>query len=109
MVRRLARVGANSTVLPGVEIGEGALVGAGSVIVHDVPAGAVVAGNPARVIKLVSELTCPPGFLSGLTCGSRIRSRSDTTGSCVVSRRCPRGPNPVGGRRQERRVCLVLQ
>ena len=50
-VRRLARVGANATILPGVEIGEGALVGAGSVVAHDVPAGAVVAGNPAKVIK----------------------------------------------------------
>ena len=51
VVRRLARIGANCTILPGVEIGEGALVGAGSVVVHDVPAGAVVAGNPAQVIK----------------------------------------------------------
>jgi acetyltransferase-like isoleucine patch superfamily enzyme len=62
VVRRLARIGANSTILPGVEIGENALVGAGSVVVHDVPAGVVVAGNPAVVIKQVSELTCPPGF-----------------------------------------------
>jgi acetyltransferase-like isoleucine patch superfamily enzyme len=62
VVRRLARIGANSTILPGVEIGEGALVGAGSVVVHDVPAGAVVAGSPARVIKQVAELTCPPGW-----------------------------------------------
>ena len=59
VVRRLARIGANSTILPGVEIGEGALVGAGSVVVHDVPAGAVVAGNPARVIKQVAELDVP--------------------------------------------------
>jgi acetyltransferase-like isoleucine patch superfamily enzyme len=62
VVRRLARIGANSTILPGVEIGENALVGAGSVVVNDVPAGAVVVGNPARVIKTVDELRCPPGF-----------------------------------------------
>jgi len=62
VVRRQARIGANSTLLPGVEIGEGALVGAGAVVVKDVPAGMVVAGHPARVIKAVSELTCPPGF-----------------------------------------------
>jgi acetyltransferase-like isoleucine patch superfamily enzyme len=62
VVRRLARIGANSTILPGVEIGENSLVGAGSVVVRDVPAGAVVAGNPARQIKKVSELTCSPGF-----------------------------------------------
>lgn len=60
-VRRLARIGANSTILPGVEIGADALVGAGSVVVGDVPAGAVVAGNPARVIKAVDELVCVLG------------------------------------------------
>ena len=60
-VRRLARIGANSTILPGVEIGAGALVGAGSVVVHDVPAGMVVAGNPARVIKAVADLECSIG------------------------------------------------
>jgi len=36
--------------------------GAGSVVAGDVPPGAVVAGNPARVIKQVAELTCPPGW-----------------------------------------------
>ncbi|MDO8847899.1 MAG: acyltransferase [Coriobacteriia bacterium] len=58
IVRRFARIGANCTILPGVEIGENALVGAGSVVVHDVPAGAVVVGNPARVVKRVEDLTC---------------------------------------------------
>jgi acetyltransferase-like isoleucine patch superfamily enzyme len=62
-VRRLARVGANATILPGVVIGENALVGAGSVVVDDVPPGAVVVGNPARVIKHVDDLTCPPGLV----------------------------------------------
>jgi acetyltransferase-like isoleucine patch superfamily enzyme len=62
VVRRLARIGANSTILPGVEIGENALVGAGSVVVDDVPAGAIVVGNPARVIKQVADLVCGPGF-----------------------------------------------
>jgi len=62
-VRRLARIGAGSTILPGVEIGEDSVVGAGSVVVHDVPPGAVVAGNPARVIKQVYELACKPGWL----------------------------------------------
>jgi acetyltransferase-like isoleucine patch superfamily enzyme len=63
VVRRLARIGANATVLPGVEIGAGALVGAGSVVVDDVPPGAVVAGNPARVIKRVDELVCRTGLV----------------------------------------------
>jgi acetyltransferase-like isoleucine patch superfamily enzyme len=56
VVRRGAKIGANVTLLPGVVIGENALVGAGSVVVHDVPPGAVVVGNPARVIRQVAEL-----------------------------------------------------
>jgi acetyltransferase-like isoleucine patch superfamily enzyme len=62
VVRRFARIGANSTILPGVEVGAGSLVGAGSVVARDVPAGTVVIGNPARVIKYVAELTCQAGF-----------------------------------------------
>ena len=61
-VKRLARIGANSTILPGVVIGEGALVGAGSVVVDDVPDGMVVVGNPARVVKSVADLECSAGF-----------------------------------------------
>lgn len=55
-IRRGAKIGANVTLLPGVVIGEHALVGAGSVVARDVPAGAVVVGNPARVIRQISEL-----------------------------------------------------
>ena len=44
-------VGANAVVIAGVHVGEGAVVAAGSVVIRDVPAGAVVAGVPARVIK----------------------------------------------------------
>jgi len=49
-VKRRASIGSNATILCGVTIGEGALVGAGSVVTHDVPPGAVVAGNPARPV-----------------------------------------------------------
>ena len=55
-IKRGAKIGANATLLPGVTIGENALVGAGAVVVDDVPAGAVVAGNPARVIKRIEEI-----------------------------------------------------
>lgn len=58
-IGRGAKIGANSTLLPGIVVGENALVGAGSVVVEDVPAGTVVAGNPARVIKSVGDLSCP--------------------------------------------------
>jgi len=61
-VKALARIGANSTVLPGVVIGRNTLVGAGSVVVRDVPDGMVVVGNPARVVKRVEELKCVAGF-----------------------------------------------
>lgn len=49
-IGRGADIGVNSTILPGVTIGENAIVGAGAVVTRDVPAGAIVAGVPARVI-----------------------------------------------------------
>lgn len=51
LVKRGASIGSGATLLCGITVGEGALVGAGSVVTKDVPAFAVVAGNPARVIK----------------------------------------------------------
>jgi acetyltransferase-like isoleucine patch superfamily enzyme len=60
VIRRGAKIGANATLLPGVVIGEYAIVGAGAVVVHDVPAGAVVVGNPARIINDVSKLPYSP-------------------------------------------------
>ena len=50
-------MGANAVVLEGVRVGEGAVVAAGAVVVNDVPAGAVVAGVPAKVIKMKDEKT----------------------------------------------------
>ena len=64
IIRRGAKIGANSTLLPGVVIGENALVGAGSVVVRDVPAGAVVVGNPARVIRQIAELPYGPDLVA---------------------------------------------
>src|SRR5207237_8873378 len=54
-IRRGARVGGGAVLLPGVEIGEEAFVGAGAVVLRDVPPGAVVVGNPARVIREVAD------------------------------------------------------
>lgn len=48
-------IGFNSIILKGVTIGEGAVVGAGSVVTKDVPAWTVVAGNPARIIREIPE------------------------------------------------------
>ena len=54
-IRRGARVGGGAVLLPGVEIGEEAFVGAGAVVTKDVPPRAVVVGNPARVLRDVPE------------------------------------------------------
>ncbi len=56
IIKEGAKIGANSTLLPGVEIGARALVGAGSVVTKSGPAGAVVIGNPARVVKHITDL-----------------------------------------------------
>jgi acetyltransferase-like isoleucine patch superfamily enzyme len=54
-IRRGARVGGGAVLLPGIEIGEEAFVGAGAVVLGDVPARAVVVGNPARQIREVPD------------------------------------------------------
>lgn len=51
LVQRGASIGANATILPGITIGEGAMIGAGSVVTRDVAAHTIVAGNPARLIR----------------------------------------------------------
>lgn len=48
-VRKGASIGASAVILPGIEIGENAMVGAGAVVINDVPTGACVVGNPARI------------------------------------------------------------
>jgi acetyltransferase-like isoleucine patch superfamily enzyme len=60
-IRRGARIGAGAVICPGVEIGEEAFVGAGAVVVRDVPPRVVVVGNPARILREVppEELLAP--------------------------------------------------
>ena len=61
-IRRGAQIGVNVTILPGIEIGAGALVGSGSVVTRDVPPGVVVVGNPAAPVRTVAELRSAPGM-----------------------------------------------
>ena len=56
-VKRRASIGSGATVLCGITIGENAMIGAGAVVTKDVPPGAVVVGNPARILKTLP----PPG------------------------------------------------
>jgi acetyltransferase-like isoleucine patch superfamily enzyme len=51
VVKKCASIGSNATILCGITIGEGAVIGAGSVVIKDVPAKTIVAGNPARIIR----------------------------------------------------------
>ena len=55
-------IGANATILPGLRIGAGSLIGAGSVVTKNVEAGVVVAGNPAVRVKDVDQLVCFKGY-----------------------------------------------
>ena len=56
VVKRGASIGTSSTILCGITIGENAVIGAGSVVTHDVPANAIVAGSPARMMRKVVAL-----------------------------------------------------
>ncbi len=64
-IERGAQIGMNATILPFVTIGQRSVVGAGSVVTRAVPPELVVAGNPARVLKSVSEVICPLDLEAG--------------------------------------------
>ncbi|MGQ9847918.1 MAG: DapH/DapD/GlmU-related protein [Bacteroidales bacterium] len=48
-------IGYGTTILPGVKIGDSSIIGAGSVVVHDIPANVIAAGNPCKVIKILNS------------------------------------------------------
>lgn len=70
IVKRGASIGANATILPGVTIGERAMVGAGAIITKDVPAYALVIGTPAKQIGWVCE------------CGERLNFKGNQSSHC---------------------------
>lgn len=67
IIHRGASIGSNATLLCGITIGERALVGAGAVVTRNVPAGAVVAGNPAKVIRMLPGYEKPSPAASSTT------------------------------------------
>lgn len=60
VIRRGASIGANSTILPGIEIGAGAMIGAGAVITRSVPPNAIAVGNPAHIVGYVETQASSP-------------------------------------------------
>jgi acetyltransferase-like isoleucine patch superfamily enzyme len=65
LIKRGAWVGARSIILKGVTVGEGAVVGMGSVVTSDVPPRTIVAGNPARVIREIGPVLARAATPSG--------------------------------------------
>lgn len=57
VIKRRASIGSNATILAGITVGENAIIGAGSVVTKNVPANAVVAGNPARILRYLDTNT----------------------------------------------------
>lgn len=84
LVHKEASIGANATILPGLEIGRGAMVGAGAVVTRSVPPNAIVAGNPARIMgytETTSSTQPGPGILTEL--GEPGRSELNVRGVYV--------------------------
>ena len=78
VIKTGASIGANATILPGVSVGEGAMIGAGAVVTRSVPPNAIVVGNPARIVGYTNT-KLEEGFNQQLSENVRKPSYSDTT------------------------------
>ncbi|EFC80587.1 acyltransferase [Parafrankia sp. EUN1f] len=83
VIRSGATIGANATIVCGVTIGENAFIGAGTVVIRDVPPGAMVVGNPARHIGWMCA--CGERLGDDLTCSCGTRHRADSASGGVVT------------------------
>jgi len=77
-IERNSSIGANATLLPGITIGKSSMIGAGAVVTKNVPAGAVVAGNPAKILRYV-EKHSGDTKVQRMTNTSHDTTRHDTT------------------------------
>jgi UDP-2-acetamido-3-amino-2,3-dideoxy-glucuronate N-acetyltransferase len=84
VVRRGASIGANATVVCGVVIGTQAFVGAGSVVIRDVPSHALVVGNPARRVGWVCSCGSKLPASLGCACGRRYRLLGEREGLALA-------------------------
>ncbi|MGA7398914.1 MAG: N-acetyltransferase, partial [Candidatus Sulfotelmatobacter sp.] len=57
VIRKGASIGSGATILSNITVGENAIVGAGSVVTKDVPANSIVAGNPAKFLRSIEQIT----------------------------------------------------
>jgi UDP-2-acetamido-3-amino-2,3-dideoxy-glucuronate N-acetyltransferase len=64
LIKRGASIGSGAVLLPGITVGENATVGAGAVVTKDVPANAIVTGNPARILKKKKTIHAHPSPIS---------------------------------------------
>lgn len=73
-IHKGASIGANATILPGLKIGERAMIGAGAVVTRDVPSNAIVTGNPARITGYVDTVAHPTSspMISAVSCDSIV-------------------------------------
>jgi UDP-2-acetamido-3-amino-2,3-dideoxy-glucuronate N-acetyltransferase len=83
VIRRGASIGANATILPGIEVGSGAMIGAGAVVTRTVPPNAIVVGNPARITGYVQAAADDGGQLLRAT-DRKARGGSPSTTSIGV-------------------------
>ena len=93
LVKRGASIGANATILPGLTIGERAMVGAGAVVTRDVPPMAIVTGNPARIVGYDGAGSLSAGVLST---DSRRSWRERNPGEGRYVHRLPHVPDMRG-------------
>jgi acetyltransferase-like isoleucine patch superfamily enzyme len=74
IIKKGAQIGVNVTLLPFITIGEGSLVGGGSVVTKDVPPQSLIYGNPAKVVKNIDDLRCITGLTDKPYRGDTIRN-----------------------------------